>query len=248
MVEFLDTPRGRLAYQRTPGKGPEVVFFTGFRSDMSGAKALTVETHCKTKGVACTRFDYTGHGLSESAFIEGTISAWKADALAVIDQCQSERLVLVGSSMGGWIATLVAIERPQRVAALVGIASAPDFTEKLIWQQASEAQKAELAEKGVVYLPSCHGNEPFPITRQLIEDGRQHLLLDNAIPIRCPVRLLHGMRDEDVPYLLSQELLKRLESDDVTLTLVKDAGHRMSEPQQLELLTHTLDLLHQKLV
>lgn len=215
----------------------------GFKSDMQGAKALALEEYCKKRGQRFIRFDYTGHGESSGKFEEGTIGRWKQDALDVADRLGAENNILVGSSMGAWIALLVALERKEKVASMITIAAAPDFTERQLWQQLGTKERNQLAEQGVFYAPSCYGQEPYPITRALIEDGRRHMLLNSPIDIGIPVRLLHGMKDEDVPWHISIEILERLTGSDVALHLVKDAGHRMSEPAQLELMCKTLENL-----
>lgn len=239
---FLTFPDGRrIAYRLLEGRLPGVVFLSGFRSDMTGTKAVALEAHCRAQGRRFLRFDYTGHGQSSGDFLLGTISGWKSDAIDMIDLLMPGRMVLVGSSMGAWIMLLVALERRERVAGLVGIASAPDFTQSLIEHELNDAQRQLLAREGVVHVPSCYGGEPFPITQGLIGDGRRNLLLGGPIPLEMPVRLIHGVQDTDVPWQVSATLSQRLASDDVTLTLVKNAGHRLSEPDQLRLLAETLD-------
>ena len=185
------------------------------------------------------RFDYSGHGASEGRFEDGDIGRWTADALALMDALTQGPLVLVGSSMGGWIALLVALARPGRVAGLVGIAAAPDFTERLMWQAMSPRERERLMGEGVLHVPSQYG-EPYPITRRLIEDGRRRLLLDAPIPLDCPVRLLHGQRDPDVPWETALRVAERLSGTDVQVTLVKDGDHRLSRPQDLALLERVL--------
>jgi pimeloyl-ACP methyl ester carboxylesterase len=233
---------GRLAYARLAGAGPGVVFLPGFRSDMQGAKALALRTHCAATGRALLRLDYSGHGASAGRFEEGTIGQWAADALAVFDALTTGPQVLVGSSMGGWIALLLARARPGRVAGLIGLAPAPDFVSKLMWPAFDEAQRAAILRDGVLHLPSQYG-EPTPITRALVEDGPRHDLLDAPIPIRCPVRILHGMRDPDVPWRHALRLVEALEAEDVRLHLVKDGDHRLSRPEDLALLAETLEAL-----
>ena len=231
-----------LAYLRTPGSAPTVVFLPGFRSDMQGAKAVEVAALCAARGAGCLRLDYGGHGASGGRFEDGTIGGWTADALHGIDRLTEGPLVLVGSSMGGWIALLVALARPDRVAGLVGIAAAPDFTERLMWDAMLPAERATLLRDGVVFAPSEYG-DPLPITRALIEDGRRRLLLDGPIPLNCPVRLLHGQRDADVPWETSLRLAERLASPDVQVTLLKDGDHRLSRPADLALLRRTVATL-----
>jgi len=228
-----------LAYRRLAGRGPTVVFLAGFGSDMTGEKASDLARFCAERGQAMLRFDYSGHGASGGRFEEGTIGIWRADALDAIDALTDGPLVLVGSSMGGWLALLVALARPNRVRALVGIAPAPDFTELLIWSGLSFEARERLLAEGRLSLPNPYG-PPQTITRALIEDGRSHLVLGGAIPLRIPIRLLHGREDRDVPWELSLRLLEQVESPDVTLTLVKDGDHRLSRPEDLALLRRTL--------
>lgn len=235
------SPERQLAYQRLEGQSPTVMFCGGFKSDMTGSKALALEAFCRQRGQAFVRFDYTGHGQSSGQFEDGCMADWLADALAIFDALTQGQVVLVGSSMGAWIALHVAIKRRKQVSGLLGIASAPDFTERLIWQALSAELRHELMHQGVIYLPSCYGQQPYAITKRLIEDGREHLLLDGLIAIDCAVRLIHGTADEDVPIEISQLLMERLESSDVQLTLVKDGNHRLSSPAQLAVMTEMLE-------
>lgn len=228
-----------LAWQILSGRGPTVVFLPGYRSDMTGDKATALAALCRERGQALLLFDYSGHGASGGVFTDGTIGRWTADALAAIDALTSGKLVLVGSSMGGWIGLLAALARPDRIAGYVGVAAAPDFTEALMWATMLPDERATLERDGLVLVPSAYG-EPTPITRALIEDGRTHLLLGGPIPLRCPVRLLHGQADADVPWETALRLAGRIEADDVQVVLVKDGGHRMSRPGDLALLTGLL--------
>jgi pimeloyl-ACP methyl ester carboxylesterase len=228
-----------LAWARQEGKSPTVVFLPGFRSDMTGDKATALAAFCAARGQAMLRFDYSGHGASGGRFEDGTIGRWTEDALAVIDRLSAGKFLLVGSSMGGWIALLAALARPARVAALVGIAAAPDFTETLIWQSLSFEHRAALMRDGVLHAPSQYG-EPYPITRALIEDGRTHLLLDGPIAIDCPVRLLHGQRDVDVPWEIALRVAEQVTSQDVEVVVVKDGHHRLSRAQDISVLCRTL--------
>jgi pimeloyl-ACP methyl ester carboxylesterase len=230
-----------LAYHHEPGSHPTVVFCGGFASDMTGTKATLLDHHCRARGRAFTRFDYTGHGQSSGRFEDGTIGSWAADALAIVDRVAEGPLVLVGSSMGGWIMLLVALARPERVAGLVGIASAPDFTADLIEPALTAEQQAALADDGGFMLPSEYDEAPTPITRRLLEDGRQHLLLRAPIAIDRPVHLIHGQRDPDVPWPTSLRLAERLAAEDVTIELIKDGDHRLSRPQDLARITHAVD-------
>jgi pimeloyl-ACP methyl ester carboxylesterase len=242
MTEQTGRLHDRLAWARLPGASPGVVFLPGFRSDMQGTKALVLRDHCAARGQAFLRFDYSGHGESAGRFEDGTIGQWAADAIAVFDACTEGPQILVGSSMGGWIALLLARARPARVAGLIGIAPAPDFTGTLMWPAFSEEQRATILRDGVLHLPSPYG-EPTPVTRALIEDGRHHTLLEAPIPLRCPMRILHGMRDPDVPWRHALRLVDALDSEDVRLHLIKDGDHRLSRPEDLRLLTETLDIL-----
>lgn len=228
-----------LAWSRTEGSGPTVVFLPGFRSDMTGEKAKHLAAFCADRGHAMLRFDYSGHGASAGRFEDGTIGRWRDDALAVIDRLVTGKLVLVGSSMGGWIALLAALARPDRVAGLIGIAAAPDFTESLLWDALSFEERNTLMRQGLLKVPSQYG-EPSPITRALIEDGRRHLLLGNAIALACPVRLLQGQCDPDVPWELALRIAEQLSAEDVQVLLVKDGDHRLSRKQDLALLNATL--------
>lgn len=241
-----------IAYHKTPAREtgtrtPGVVFLGGFKSDMTGSKALALERVCAERGQAFLRFDYHGHGVSSGRFEDGTIGRWAEDALAAIDSLTEGPQVLVGSSMGGWIMLLAALARPDRIAGLVGIAAAPDFTERLMWQAFPEAVRTAIERDGVYHAPSDYDEEPTPITRRLIEEGRRHLLMDGPIAIRCPVRLIHGAADPDVPYQLSLDLMDALESTDVTVTLVKGGGHRLSAPADLDRLTRTVAALSAQL-
>jgi pimeloyl-ACP methyl ester carboxylesterase len=231
-----------LAWTTLGGAGPTVVFLPGFRSDMTGDKATYLAAYCAARGHAMLRFDYSGHGESGGAFEDGTIGTWAADALRVIDAQTAGPLILVGSSMGGWIALLTALARPDRMAGLIGIAAAPDFTEALMWDAMTFEERATLMQEGVLHVPSQYG-EPTPITRALIEDGRNHLLLSKPIGIRCPVRLLHGKADPDVPWEMALRIADQVTTDDVTVTLVKDGDHRLSRPRDLALLCRTLGAL-----
>lgn len=243
MPELAHPAGGEIAFERSPGRAPAVVFLAGFRSDMQGTKALFLEEHCRRAGRAFVRFDYRGHGASSGAFAECTLGDWLEDALLVIDRLTEGPVVLVGSSMGGWLALRAAMERPGRVVGLVLIAPAPDFTERLILRALGEEQRRRLYREGVLYLPSDYG-EPVPITLRLLEEGRRHLLLERPeVPIDAPVHILHGMRDPDVPWGLSLELAARLSTPHVTVELIGDGDHRLSRPEDLRRLAHALDRL-----
>jgi len=241
-----------LAYHATPAADPHdrrpgLVFCGGFMSDMTGTKATALEAYAREQGLAFVRFDYLGHGGSSGAFADGTIGRWAEDAVAVIDEVTEGPQVLIGSSMGGWIMLLAALARPARIAGLVGIAPAPDFTEDLMWSRYDTQVRATLERDGVYREPSTYSEEPYPITLRLIEDGRDHLLLRGPIGLACPLRILHGMRDEEVPWQIALRLTERIESKDVEVTLVKDGDHRLSEPRDLARLFDTVTRLSDRL-
>ena len=243
VAKFLQRSDGhKLAYEQTTGtdQRPGIIFLGGFKSDMTGSKALFLEQWCQLQGRHFIRFDYLGHGASSGSFAAGTIGRWRDDALAVLDELSNGPQILVGSSMGGWMMLLTALARPERIAGLIGIASAPDFTERLIWQRLNDAQRQQLQQTGVWQRSSEYSEEPYPITLQLIEEGRNHLLLNDPIQLNCPVRLLHGMSDEDVPWQLSTCIAEQITGHDIRITLLKDGEHRLSRPQDLQLLAGTL--------
>ena len=234
---FLTTPQGRsIAYERVKGHGPGIVFLHGLRSDMTGTKAVALADWARRTGRAFLRFDCSGHGLSSGRFEDGAIGDWFEDAQAALDRLTDGPQVLVGSSMGGWLALLLARALPGRVKGLVGIAAAPDFTEDSMWAQATEAQRAALLRDGFIQRPSDYGDAPYVITRRLIEDGRAHLVLRDPLPLPFPVRLLHGTADTDVPLGVALRLMDHAASPDLRLTLVKDADHRFSSPACLALI------------
>jgi pimeloyl-ACP methyl ester carboxylesterase len=230
-----------LAWRRLAGKQPGVVFLGGFNSDMTGSKAEDLAAFCAAYGQAFLRFDYSGHGTSGGRFEDGTIGRWVADGEAVLDAMTEGPQILVGSSMGGWIALLLALRRPERVAGLVGIAAAPDFTARIEATLPPDI-RAIIDRDGVWHRPSAYG-DPYPITRPLLEEGRQHLLLQTPVPITVPVRLLHGQQDPDVPWELSLRTAAALTGQDVEVTVVKDGDHRLSRPQDLLLLRRVLSAL-----
>jgi len=242
----LERPGGHtLAYLSRAAKatGPGVLWLSGFKSDMTGTKAVALDAWAARTGRGYTRFDYFGHGASSGAFRDGTVTRWRDDALAVLDGVTAGPQVLVGSSMGGWIALLAALARPQRVAALLLIAPAPDFTEELLLPKLGPNAAHELASKGEASWPSIYDADPYPITRTLIEDGRRHLLLGAPIAIHVPVHILHGMADPDVPWRHGLRLVERLESKDVTFELVKGGDHRLSTPHDIARLEERLERL-----
>jgi pimeloyl-ACP methyl ester carboxylesterase len=251
--QFLEVGAGPLRRpiafrRRAPVRGglPGIVWLAGFKSDMASAKASALDEHCARRGQALLRFDYSGHGASGGRFEDGTVSRWLEESLAAIRAATSGRQILVGSSMGGYLALLVAralaaVGETARLAGMVLIAPAVDFTEALMWANASEAARRAIVEKGVWERSSAYSDEPYPITRDLIEDGRRHLLLGQTVRSFCPTRILQGMRDEDVPYRHALTLVEHMAGDPVTLTLIKDGDHRLSRPQDLALLFQAID-------
>jgi pimeloyl-ACP methyl ester carboxylesterase len=243
-VKSLARPDGAtIAYRRHDGAAPGIVFLGGFRSDMTGTKALFLEDYCRRSGRAFVRFDYFGHGESSGDFADGTIGRWRDDAVAVIDSLTEGQQILIGSSMGGWIMVLAALTRPECVQALIGIAAAPDFTADLLPRRLSEPQLREIEEKGRTTLPSDYDPAGYLYTKALIEDGNRNLVLRGEIALTCPVRLLHGMADELVPWRQSLRLAEQLTGSDVTVTLVKDGDHRLSRDEDLARLAGVIDAL-----
>ena len=228
-----------IAYHRSPGRGPGVMFLGGFMSDMTGTKAVALEDFCCKRGQAFLRFDYQGHGQSSGRFEDGSIGTWSEDAIAALDELTEGPQILVGSSMGGWIMLLAALARPARVAALVGISAAPDFVTRM-WDEFTPEIRRTIVMEGVYRAPSQYSAAPYAITHKLIEDGRRHLLLGKPIPLRCPVRLLHGMKDPDVPWDTSLALAGALKSTDVDVIFAKEGDHRLSTPADLERLFATV--------
>lgn len=252
VTEPLTLKRGNkdsIAYNRFDKKNkslPEVLFLGGFKSDMTGTKATYLQELCQNRDQTFTRFDYFGHGLSSGEFTQGTIGLWLDDTLAMIDQVTERPLILIGSSMGGWLMILAALARPTRIHALIGIASAPDFTEELIWASLTESQRSAFLSQGIIQTPSQYENQGFPITLQLVEEGRSHLVLSKTLPIQCPVHLIHGSADRDVPSDLSLRLSQKVESPEVTLTLIKDGDHRLNTPLALGRLASLLNEVSQE--
>jgi pimeloyl-ACP methyl ester carboxylesterase len=239
--------RRGIAVRAQGGGAPGLLWLGGYKSDMKGTKVQALAEWAARERRACVRFDYSGHGESEGAFTDGTIGRWLAESLAVFDACCNGPQILVGSSMGGWIALLMVRALRQRggagagkiagaasIAGLVLIAPAVDFTEELMWKRFTPEIKRELEDNGVWARPSQYSDEPYLVTRQLIEEGRNHLLLGGMIETGCPVRILQGVADPDVPWQHAKALVSRLACDDVVLTLVKDGDHRLSRPEDLE--------------
>jgi pimeloyl-ACP methyl ester carboxylesterase len=231
-----------IAYLRRAGKQPRVLWLGGFKSDMNGTKAEALDTWAVRRGHAYLRFDFYGHGRSSGDFRNGTISRWRDDALAVLDRLSERPQILVGSSMGAWIALLAAQHRPEKVAGLLLLAPAVDFTERLIWARMSPKIRRELMEKGEWLRQSAYQDAPYPITRALIEDGRKNVVLDAPIAIECPVHILHGMQDPDVPWQDAVQLIEHLHGN-ATLMLVKDGNHRLSRPADIKRIEHALNRL-----
>lgn len=249
---YLKLPDGhKIAYHKTSAKDSEkpcIIFVHGFRSDMEGTKALALEYTCNQEGFAYVRFDCSGHGKSSGTFTDGTIGQWKNDLLAVIDEVSEGPLVLVGSSMGAWLMILAALERKNRVAGLIGIASAPDFIEELIWKKLTTKEKHILQKDGIYDLANSSVKEgvklePCLITQPMVEEAKNHLVLRGNIDLHCPVRLIHGQKDIDVPYGYALLLAEKIVSKNVDIILSKSGEHRMSKPEDIQLLTQTLTAL-----
>jgi len=235
-LNFLDTSDGeKIAYKMSDGFGPTFIWCGGLKSDMEGGKAVHLHAWAKHLGQAFIRFDYFGHGESSGDFIEGTMSRWASDVNLVCERLALGPVILIGSSMGGWASLLAALENPDQVKGLVLINPAPDFTEKLTVAGWTEAQIKALENDGVVYEPSGY-EEPYAYSKVLIEDGRKRQILDNPIPLTCPIRILQGYEDNVVPWTYSKRLLDQLVSDDVTYTLVKGGDHSLSRPTDLKLI------------
>lgn len=228
-----------IAYNKLEGDQPGLIFMSGFMSDMNGSKAVALEQHCRELGLAFLRFDYMGHGNSSGNFADGTIGLWAQNALTAFDELTNGPQIIVGSSMGGWMMILTAVRRPERVAGLVGIAAAPDFTEDLLPKQLTEIQLSKIQENGFVVIPSEY-EMPYTITKKLLDDGTQHLVLRNQIPLDCPVRLLHGLEDTSVPWNTALKIQKMVRSKDVEVTLIKNGDHRLSREEDLEKLKKTV--------
>lgn len=249
--DFIDVDGAEIAIRNRVGHhAPGVVWLGGYRSDMLGTKALALDEWAEKTGRSALRFDYSGHGSSGGDFNQGTISRWLNESLTVYAKYAQGEQILVGSSMGGWIALRMAQELKKAgkaPAAIVLIAPAPDFTAALVEPTLTEAQKKDLIEKGYFEEPSEYSPNPYIYTRTLIEDGRNNLVLTGIIETGCPVHILQGMQDEAVPYQHALKLVEHLPVDDVTLTLVRDGDHRLSRPQDLELLIRTVSGLAERI-
>ncbi len=236
-----------LAYIKTEGQAPTVIFLPGYKSDMEGTKATYLESRCKDKGQGFLRFDYAGHGVSGGDFKDGTIGSWTQDALDMIDSVTDGDLILIGSSMGGWIALLAALKRPERVKGLIGIAAAPDFTEGLYTREFNDEQRQTIDEQGFIEIPNEYSDEPYIFTKALIEDGRDHLLLEKGIDLCIPVRLIQGMKDADVEWQTAHRIKNAIEETaaqpDCDVLLIEDGDHRLSRPQDLDMIEKKLEEL-----
>ena len=235
--QYLSLPSYKIAYTHTPGVNqPTIIFLPGYFSDMNGSKAMFLKEQAALNGYGFLSLDYSGHGQSGGDFIKGTISSWLDDVVAVVDHTAIKDLIVVGSSMGGWLMLLLALKRPHLIQKLIGIAAAPDFTEDLIWPRLSAAKRLHLEQDGIIHTPSDYTAQGTPLAYNLIIDGRKNLLLQDRIPIMVPVRLLHGVADKDVPYETSLRIMTHIESTDVHVHLIKGGDHRLSNPEQLDIL------------
>ena len=237
---YFRGPHGRLAYEKIEGEGPGVVWLGGFASDMTGTKASFLASWARRKSRAFLRFDYSGHGASDGAFEEGSISDWTADALALFDALTEGPQILVGSSMGAWIASLLGLARPERIAGAVFIAPAPDFTEDLLWEKLSGKDRERLIAEGRIEEPSPYGGSTV-LTLKMIEDGRRNLVLQKGVAIAGPVRILQGMADCDVPWTHAIRFAEKIDSSDIEITLTKAGDHRLSTPADLERLRRAVE-------
>ncbi|MEM9285775.1 MAG: alpha/beta hydrolase [Pseudomonadota bacterium] len=236
---YIDGPKGRLAYRAQDGAGPTVVWLGGYASDMLGTKAEALTAYAAQTEQSYLRFDYSGHGESDGTFEDLVLSDWLADARAMLEAKAPGRKILVGSSMGAWVALLLALEKPDEIAGMVLIAPAPDFTERLVWPRLPEYHRKEVFENGLVRTgPTGHDSETY--TKALFDDGRKHLLMGDPIPVLCPVRILQGTKDEAVPTQHALDLADQIEAPSVVTTLVKDGDHRLSNPDDLERLARTV--------
>ena len=242
VAQKLKTAAGHtLAYKHQHGDAPGVFFLCGFHSDMGGTKAEHLAKYCAEKNLAFTRFDYFGHGLSDGKAEDGSIGGWLADALTIFDEVAKGPQIIVGSSMGGWLALLLALARPDRAAGLVGIAPAPDFTEALMWDRMTDKQQKTMIRQGWIDIPSEYGT-PYRVTIKFLEESTDHFLLDKpSIPVHCPVTLLHGINDADVPFEFSMALNEKIESKQVRTMLIPDGDHRLSSEKHLRALTNAIE-------
>lgn len=236
-IQFITHKNNSIAYTHSQHKDrPTILFLPGYFSDMSGTKAVFLKEQAAKHGYGFLSLDYSGHGQSGGKFVQGTISSWLEDIIAVVDATKVTDLIVVGSSMGGWLMLLLALKRPLIIIKLVGVAAASDFTEELIWPKLSEPKRKHLQEQGYLVKPSEYNKSGTPLSYDLIVDGRQNLLLNGSINCTVPVRLIHGTADRDVPYEISIRIMKALTSTDVQVRLIKDGDHRLSQPEQLAVL------------
>lgn len=246
--KILITAQGRkIAYHQTLGEGEGVVFLGGFSSDMDGSKAIHLERWAKQRGRPFIRFDYSGHGQSSEEFTNGSIGEWAEDAFEVISHLTSGPQILVGSSMGGWIAFLMAKRIPKHIFGIIGIAAAPDFTEDIIWNRMDDMMRATLTRSNIVYIKNNYG-EPYPITKKLIEDGRKNLVMHDPLNLSFPIRLFHGTADEDVKMDVPLNLIEHIKGPDIELTIVKNADHRFSSEKCLDLICESLNSILSKAI
>lgn len=237
--DYFTTPAGhKIAFHQHGGKAPGVVFLGGFMSDMNGSKATYLESWAKADGHSFLRFDYSGHGQSSGAFTQGSIGAWAEDAAAIINAQTKGPQLLIGSSMGGWISLILAQRKLVNIAGFLGIAAAPDFTQDSMWAQMSDEQRRKLETEGQIEVPSDY-DDPYPITKQLIEDGRNHLILRAPLDLPFPVHLLHGTADRDVEMSRPLAIMDHATCADMSLTFVKGANHSFSAPENLALMSKT---------
>ena len=235
-LEREDRPKLAYCYTAAAVAGlPTVMFLGGYRSDMSGTKAVYLEDQCRTRGQGFVRFDYSGHGVSEGKFEDGTIGSWKEDARAIFNRITEGKVVLAGSSMGGWIALLLAMECTERLVGLVGIAAAPDYT-RALYEALNDAQRRALNEKGFLHIPNDYSDEPYFVTKALIEDGERQCLLDRIHVLSVPARLVQGMKDNDVPWQTAYRIKNAMKGNDAKVLLVENGNHRLSRPEDLALI------------
>lgn len=230
----------KIAYHHGHGNGPTILFCGGYMSNMEGTKALFLENLCQELGISYVRFDYSGHGSSSENFEDGTISSWSEDAISIVDQVIRGPVIVIGSSMGGWIGLLTCLARKDRIKAFIGIAVAPDFTRELMWDQYSDDIKETLKKDGIYLEPSEYSDEPYRVSYALINDGENHILLNKPIELNCPVRLFHGLKDTSVPHQNSARVAEKLTSEDVTISYNKQGDHRLSSDADLQRLKRAL--------
>lgn len=247
-ASFLDIKQGRrLAYQKLEGNGIAIVFLAGHGSDMLGSKAEALYLDCQAKNRPFIRFDYSGHGQSDGEFLDGTITSWTEDAAAILEALTDGPVILVGSSLGGWIMLNLAKQLGDKIAGLIGIAAAPDFTERLIWQDLDESQREKMKSEGQIALPNPYADEDVIYPYQLITDGRRNLLLQDELAISCPIYLHQGMEDHEVPWQTAIDIAKAVTSGDVTINLIKEAGHRFSSEGEIAAILASVDNIYEKL-